>query len=285
MSNPLTFPVFFFFLFSFLLLVCSCFLFFSSSFLPARCLPPFFLSFLSFFSRRSVNLFVARLFLFFFLFCFLLLSIPAFFFVLFVDVVLWCLKTVVYGNQVRFESLKNSAGTSTKSDKCYIVIYTFMQHHNDTTIKTQEGKRTKKGRTQKDARGRHRKKRRRIKTQEDFFSNIFTSDFIARVRKGCWRVACERMLETEHKLHILTPLSWPSRCVFLVLLDAQPEVLGSTPSGLFRGPPRSGVAFPPTSGLYCLEVYWQLLWDPNSTELNNNSTPTRSPTGSLKSNV
>ena len=119
------------------------------------------------------------------------------------------------------------------------------------------------------------------------------------------------MLETERKLHILTPLLWPSRCVFLVLLDAQPEVLGSIPSGLFRGPPRSGVAFPTTSGLYCLEVCWQLLrgvsecplgrvwpslphlvstvWksagncfgDPNSTELNNNSTPTRSPTGSL----
>ena len=152
--------------------------------------------------------------------------------------------------------------------------------------------------------------------------------------------------------------------------DVQPEALGSTPSGLFRGPPRSGVAFPSTSGLYCLEVCWQLhrgflrtssvgcglpyhissltlwesagnciggfpsapsvgcglpyhiwsllsrillatasgvsevplgrvwpslphlvsnplgvcwqlLWDPNSTELNNNSTPTRSPTGSL----
>ena len=128
-------------------------------------------------------------------------------------------------------------------------------------------------------------KRRMIKTQEDFFTIIFTSLFIARVRKGCWRVSCKRMLETEHKVHILTPLLWPSRCVFLVFLDAQPEVLGSTLSGLFRGPPRSGVAFPTTSGLYCLEVCWQLLWDPNSTELNNNSTPTRSPTGSLKSNV
>ena len=30
-----------------------------------------------------------------------------------------------------------------------------------------------------------------------------------------------------------------------------------------------------------LGVCWQLLWHPNSTELNNNSTPTRSPTGSL----
>ena len=156
---------------------------------------------------------------------------------------------------------------------------------------------------------------RRIKMQEDFFRITFTSHFIARVRKGCWRFACERMLETELKLHILTPLLWLSRCVFLVLLDAQPEVLGSTPLGLFRGPPRSGVAFSTTSGLWLsgillatasgvsevplgrvwpslphlvsnpLGVCWQLLWDPNSTELNNNSTPTRSPTGSLKSNV
>ena len=45
-----------------------------------------------------------------------------------------------------------------------------------------------------------------IPTQEDFFTNIFTSHFIARVRKGCSRFACERVLETEHKLHILTPL-------------------------------------------------------------------------------
>ena len=55
----------------------------------------------------------------------------------------------------------------------------------------------------------------------------------------------------------------------------------ATASGVFRVPPRSGVAFPTTSGLYCLDLSRQLLWDPNSTELNNNSTPTRSPTGSL----
>ena len=182
------------------------------------------------------------------------------------------------------------------------------------------------------------------------------------------------MLETERQLHILTPLLWPSRCVFIVLLmfnqrpwgplhrgfsegplgrvwPSLPHLVSSclefcwqlhrgfprspsvgcglpyhissltlwesagnciggfpsapsvgcglpyhiwsllsgsllaTASGVFRVPPRSGVAFPTTSGLYCLEFYWQLLWDPNSTELNNNSTPTRSPTGSLKSNV
>ena len=48
---------------------------------------------------------------------------------------------------------------------------------------------------------------------------------------GFERLACERMLETERKLHILTPLLWPSRCVFIVLL-----MLGSTPSGLSEGP-------------------------------------------------
>ena len=74
--------------------------------------------------------------------------------------------------------------------------------------------------------------------QEDFFTNIFTSRFIARVRKGCSRVACERELVTEHKLPILTPMLWLSRCVFLVLL-----MLGSTPSGFPRAP-SVGCGFP-----------------------------------------
>ena len=80
--------------------------------------------------------------------------------------------------------------------------------------------------------------------------------------------------------------------------------------GGFRGPPRSGVAFLPhlvstvwNSTDNCIGGFssapsvgcglpyhissltlWGPLataWDPNSTELNNNSTPTRSPTGSL----
>ena len=122
------------------------------------------------------------------------------------------------------------------------------------------------------------------KTQEDFFNNIFTSHFIARVWKGCSRFTCERVLEIEHKLHILTPLLWPSRCVFLVLLDAQPEVLGSTawcwlslwhlisifsgpltPSGVSEGP--LGRVWPSLPHLsICLEFYWQLIWHP--TQLN-----------------
>ena len=128
-------------------------------------------------------------------------------------------------------------------------------------------------------------KRRMIKTQEDFFTNIFTSLFIARVRKGCSRFACERVLETEHELHILTPLLWPSRCVFLVLLDAQPEVLGSTAGcwlslwhliSIFSGPQTpSGVSEGPLGRVWLslphlvsnsLVFFWQLLWHP--TQLN-----------------
>ena len=140
-----------------------------------------------------------------------------------------------------------------------ICSYTASQRHNnkDAITKTQEG--------------------RRRKTSLQIY---FTSHFIARVRKGCSRVACERKLETEHNCNILTPLLWPSRCVFLVLL-----MLGSTPSGFPRAP-SVGCGFP--HHIWSLAVWnstGNCFLDSNSTELNNNSTPTRSPTGSLKSNV
>ena len=58
---------------------------------------------------------------------------------------------------------------------------------------------------------------------------------------------------------------------------------------LHRGFPRSpsvGCGLPcHTSSLTLWESAGNCIGDPNSTELNNNSTPTRSPTGSLKSNV
>ena len=153
---------------------------------------------------------------------------------------------------------------------------------------------------------RHNTKDRHMKkgSRKTSLQLYFTSHFIARVRKGCSRVACERVLETKHKLHILTPLLWPSCCVFLVLLGAQLEVLGSTAGcwlsllhliSIFSGPlTPSGGSEDPLGRMWLslphlvsnsLEVCWQLLGTPNSTELNNNSTPTRSPTGSLKSNV
>ena len=169
----------------------------------------------------------------------------------------------------------------------------FMQHHNDKIIKT-------------DA---------RRKTQEDFFTKIYTSHFIARVRKGCSRFACERELEIEHNCNILTPLLWPSRFVFLVLLMLNRRPRGSlccvmaffiasyqrlprTSAHQGPRPLRPGVAFPITSRLDWnwnslagtqflpgrrtqLEPELNSTGSSNSTQLYNRSTPTRS----LKSNV
>ena len=115
------------------------------------------------------------------------------------------------------------------------------------------------------------------RTHEAFFRKIFTSHFIARVRKGCWSVACEKMLETEHK----TSYFDPTVMIVTLCLSCSLDV-GVYSIGGFRGPPRSGVAFP--YHIWSLGV-WKSAGNcfdtPNSTELNNNSTPTRSPTGSL----
>ena len=60
---------------------------------------------------------------------------------------------------------------------CYIVIYTFMQQHNDTTIKTQEGKR--------------RKKRRKKTSLQLYLPLILLQGFERVVQglhvRGCWR--------------------------------------------------------------------------------------------------
>ena len=87
------------------------------------------------------------------------------------------------------------------------------------------------------------------KTQEDFFNKILcTSHFIARVRKGCVGFYCERGLETEHNCNILTPLLWPSRCVFLVLL-------------MLNRSPRGSLCWVMT---LFIASYQHLLWSPNS---------------------
>ena len=81
----------------------------------------------------------------------------------------------------------------------------------------------------------------------------------------------------------MTPLLWPSRCVFLILLDAKPEVLGSTAGcwlsllhliSIFSGPQFIRASSPiglvwlflPHLVSNSLEVCWQLLWHP--TQLN-----------------
>ena len=58
-----------------------------------------------------------------------------------------------------------------------------------------------------------------IKTQEDFFNKICTSHFIARVRKGLFKVCVWEGAEDRTETAIFWhSLLWPSRCVFLVLL-------------------------------------------------------------------
>ena len=210
---------------------------------------------------------------------------------------------------------------------CYIVIYTFM-HHDDTTSKTDAWRKTPEGRHMKENAG-----------------SFFTTYLPLTLLQGFERLACERMLETEHKLHILTPLLWLSRCVLfswcwgplhrgfprapsvgcgfpyhissLTLWESAGNCIGVSEVPLGRVWPSlphlvwpslphlvSTVwnstdncigGFPSAPSVECGLPYhiWSLLsgiilataWDPNSTELNNNSTPTRSPTGSLKSNV
>ena len=157
-----------------------------------------------------------------------------------------------------------------------------------------------------------------IKTQEDFVNKIFTSHFIARVRKGCSMLACERELETEHNCNILTPLLWPSALCLSRSLDAQPEAQkplcwvmafftasyqhllwtsthqGPKAPSVWRGFPYlissitpsdlqlSGTGNSTGTGTQLpLELELHSTASSNSTELYNRSTPTRS----LKSNV
>ena len=142
--------------------------------------------------------------------------------------------------------------------------------------------------------------------QEDFFIKIYTSHFIARVRKGCAGFYCERELEIEHNWNILTPKLWPSTLCLSRSFDAQPEaqrplcwvmtffiasyqhlLRTSTHQGPKAPSPWCGFPYhipsitPSDLQLNCLQLYWQLHRPSNSDALYNRSTPTRS----LKSNV
>ena len=109
---------FFFFLFSFLLLVCSCFFF-----VLLLSIPAFF--FVLFFSVLSAS--VGSFSLPFFLlvcscFFFLLLSIPASFFVLFVAVVLWCLNLQYTLTRFILSPWRTRLAQAPNRDKCYRVM-------------------------------------------------------------------------------------------------------------------------------------------------------------------
>ena len=118
------------------------------------------------------------------------------------------------------------------------------------------------------------------KTQEDFFNNILPLTLLQGFERVVQGLHVRGSWRPNINCNFLTPLLWPSLCVFLVLL-----MLGSTPSG-FPSPPPVECGFP--YHIWSLAVWNSTgicFLDSNSTELNNNSTPTRSPTGSLKSNV
>ena len=88
-----------------------------------------------------------------------------------------------------------------------------------------------------------------IKTQEDFFNKIFTSHFIAKVRKGLLKVCVWEGAGDRTETSIFWPsLLWPSRCVFVVLLMLNQRSRG----------PLCWVMASFTAS------YQQLLWSPNS---------------------
>ena len=68
------------------------------------------------------------------------------------------------------------------------VLYSHLQHQTDTIIKQTQGQ------------------RRSDKMQEDFFNNILPLTLLQGFQMVVQGFACERVLETEHKFHILTPL-------------------------------------------------------------------------------
>ena len=146
-----------------------------------------------------------------------------------------------------------------------------MQHHNDTIIKT----------------------------QEDFFNNIYLSLYCKgskRLFKVCvWGGAGDRT-----KTVIFWPsLLWPSTLCLSRSPDAQPEALGSTLLGagfLYCILSATSSGFPRAPSAWCSFPYHHSSitpsptvcnWDSNCvlTELYNSSTPTRSPTRSLESHV
>ena len=130
-----------------------------------------------------------------------------------------------------------------KNSYCYIVIYTFM-HHNNTTSKTDAWRKTPEGR--------HRK----------ISLTTFYLSFYCKGSKGLFKVACERVLETEHKLIYFDPTVMTVTLCLSCSLRCSTRGLGVHSIGLFRGPPRSGVAFLTTSGLWLSGNLLATAWHP-----------------------
>ena len=155
------------------------------------------------------------------------------------------------------------------------LLYRHLQHHNETIIKT----------------------------QEVFFNKIFTSHFIARVRKGLLKVCVWEGAGDRIELKYFDPHSYGrQRCVFLILLvlNRRPRdqlcwvmaFFTASYQHLLWSPNSIGVPEGPFGQVWLslphlvylrLQSYWNWNSNWNSTDLYNSSTPTRSPTRSLKS--
>ena len=111
------------------------------------------------------------------------------------------------------------SGARSDDNEGVLLLYSHLHVHAASQRHNNKDRRTQKDAGMKDA---------WRKTQEDLFTNIFTFHFIARVRKGCSRFACERVLETEHKLHILTSTTYDRHVVSFLFSWCSTGGLGLT---------------------------------------------------------
>ena len=109
------------------------------------------------------------------------------------------------------------------------LLYSHLHHHSASQRHNIKDRRMNKRRMIKTQEGRHKK------TSLEKYSPLT-------LLQGFERLACERMLETERKLHIFDP----TVMTVPLCLYCSPDV-GVYSIGAFRGPPRSDVAFPTTS--------------------------------------
>ena len=84
------------------------------------------------------------------------------------------------------------------------VLYSYLHVHSASQRHNIKDRRRNEGCMIKTHEGRHVKENA---------GSFFTTYLPLSLLQGFERLACERMLETERKLHILTPLLRPSRCV------------------------------------------------------------------------
>ena len=185
-----------------------------------------------FFFLFSFLLLVCSCFFFFFV---LLLSIPASFFVPLVDVVLWCSKLSFTVTRFVLNPWRTPLAHAPNRD----MLYSHLQHHNDTIIKQTQGQR--------------RKKKGRMKTSFQIYLPLTLLQGFERVVeglhvRGCWRPNINFIFWPHcYDRHVVSFLfSW---------------CWGPLHQGFSEGPLGQVWLSLPHLVSRCLEFYRQLLWD------------------------